>query len=65
MAWHGDGGFTETVYFTSEADAREGERKALPADAKAHFDEWLGLVGGLRSIDLPDPWFWSAVRVTR
>jgi hypothetical protein len=64
VAWHGDGGFTETVYFTSEAEAREGERKPRPADATAHFDEWLSLVDGLRSTGSPDPWFQSAVRVT-
>jgi hypothetical protein len=26
IAWHGDGGFTQAAYFSSEADAREGER---------------------------------------
>jgi len=52
VAWHGDGGFTETVYFTTEDAAREGESKALPADARVQLEEWLSLVEGIR-IDRP------------
>ena len=26
VAWHGDGGFTQAVYFSSEEDARQGEK---------------------------------------
>ena len=26
IAWHGDGGFTQVMYFPSEAEAREGEQ---------------------------------------
>lgn len=48
VAWHEDGSFTETLYFTSEEQAREGE-----------LDEWRALVESVRYIDLRDPWLWS------
>lgn len=57
VAWHGDGSFTETLYFTSEERSRESEE--LPADAKAELDEWRALVEDVKYINLRDPWLWS------
>lgn len=57
-----DGGaYTQVVYFTSEAEARAGER-ARRSDEVARFDDE---VAGLhldppRYLDLPDPWLASA-----
>ena len=53
-AWDGDS-FVDTIYFTSEADARKGE--AGMADAVgADMAEFESLVQDLTFIDLKDPW---------
>lgn len=49
-AWHGER-FTNTVYFTTEAEARAGERQPPPP----HMSRWLELVDDLRFLDLPNP----------
>jgi len=59
MAWHGDGGFTETVYFTSEEDARRGERSEPPPQVRHLLDEWTSLASDLRYLDLREPWLIS------
>jgi hypothetical protein len=51
---------TETVYFTSEAEAREGERKETPSDIAADFGDWQDRVDDMKFIDLRDPWFSSS-----
>jgi hypothetical protein len=56
--WDGDM-FTETIYFTSEADARKGE-SSMPEDGAQDFEEYASLVEGLTYIDLKDPWLHSA-----
>ena len=38
-ATHDGGAYTMVLYFTSEADAREGERKAVPMELQATMDE--------------------------
>ena len=57
--WLDDGRFVSISYFTSEAEAREGERKELSGDAKEMFQEWMSLVEDVQYIDLPDPWLTS------
>jgi hypothetical protein len=52
-----DGFFTETVAFTTETAAREGERKDLPADARRLYDEEMALLADVRYLDLHRPWF--------
>jgi len=54
-----DGYFTETIAFSSEAEAREGERKEMPADMQREFEEQMAQVQGLRYLDLHHPWFAS------
>ena len=49
-----DGTFTNTVAFTDEASAREGEQKGGPPE------EIASLMSDLRYYDLRDPWFASA-----
>lgn len=60
MAIEPDGSFTETVWFTDEAAARENEKEAGSdarfADAMA---EWEGSVHDLHYHDLHQPWFAS------
>ena len=54
---HPDGEWTTAVYFTSEAEAREGERKEMPPQARAAMEERIALsVGEPRFYDLEDPW---------
>ncbi|GAA2404930.1 hypothetical protein [Nonomuraea africana] len=57
----GEGSFTQAIYFTSEEEAREGERKQPPSELKALFDEEMSLYeGDLVYYDLRDPWLASA-----
>lgn len=58
-ALYGEAEFTEVAYFTSEAAAREGESKPMPADAEASFKEWQSIVQVERWLDLTDPRFMS------
>ena len=51
VAWEGEGRFTQLVYFTSEAAAREGERRREVVMSAVQFD---------RFIDLTEPWLASA-----
>jgi len=45
------------LYFTSEAEAREGERKEPPPELKAQMEEMDKLsVGVPEFFDLKDPW---------
>ncbi|WP_405996812.1 hypothetical protein [Streptomyces sp. NBC_00829] len=56
---HGDGGFTEAVYFASEKAAREGEQKEPPADMKEEFEQMMSLMQDVTYFDLPEPWLRS------
>jgi hypothetical protein len=57
---HGDGGYTAVLYFTSEAEAREGESKEPPAELKDQMAAMGELeVGEPTFLDLNDPWLYS------
>jgi hypothetical protein len=57
---HDDNRFTTAIYFTSEHEAREGERKEPPATIKAQMDEMNALsVGEPEFLDLKNPWLYS------
>ena len=58
--WTGPGEFIEAGYFTSEADAREGEGREPPAAIAEHIDEFFKLMSGIAFFDISDPWFASA-----
>lgn len=54
------GDYTMAIYFTSEADAREGEQKEPPAEIKAAMDELTALAEGPPEyFDLKQPWLYS------
>ncbi|MFI6291015.1 hypothetical protein ACIBEJ_05480 [Nonomuraea sp. NPDC050790] len=56
----GDGLYTEAAYFTGEEEAREGERRPMPAELEAAFKEFAGLFeSGPVFHDLRDPWLHS------
>ena len=55
-----DGSFTMAVYFTSEQEARAGERKEPPPELAAQMEELNSLTAGpLEFLDLRDPWLYS------
>ena len=53
---HDDGSYTMVMYFTSEAEAREGERKEPPPELQAQMEEMNKLsVGETQFFDLKQP----------
>jgi hypothetical protein len=56
MAVEEDGTFTETVFFTDEASAREGERWEPPSEVREELET---LMAGATFYDLHRPWFAS------
>jgi len=54
-----DGYFTETIFFRSEAEARQGESKEMPADMQREYEAEMSQIQGLRYLDLHHPWFAS------
>lgn len=60
QAWEADGSsFTSVNYFTSEAEAREGEKKEMPAELQEASSEWQTLMQDVRFIDIKEPWYSS------
>jgi hypothetical protein len=54
------GAYTVAMYFTSEAEAREGERKEPPPELKAQMDEMNALnIGTPEFFDIKQPWLYS------
>lgn len=57
---HDEGAYTMVTYFTSEAEAREGERKELPPELRAQMEELGRLsVGEPEYFDLTRPFLRS------
>ena len=57
---HDGGAYTMTIYFTSEADAREGEKKEPPPELAAQMKELDALsTGEPEFFDLKQPWLFS------
>jgi hypothetical protein len=57
---HQGGAYTMAVYFTSEAEAREGERKQPPPELQAQMEELAALsVGEPEFFDLKQPWLYA------
>lgn len=56
-----DGTFTEAVFFSDEAKAREGEAKAMPnrEDVRHLMEDWRRVTHDVRYLDLHHPWFAS------
>ena len=53
MAWHGDGGFTQVTYFTSEAETRKYEKATEGEALRARY---MDLIDGQPTFyDLPHP----------
>jgi hypothetical protein len=57
---HEGGAYTMAMYFTSEAEAREGERKEPPPELKAQMAEMDKLsIGAPEFFDIKQPWLYS------
>ena len=57
---HDGGGYTVAIYFTSEADARAGERKEPPPELAAQMEEMNKLMTEQPEfLDLKQPWIYS------
>jgi hypothetical protein len=54
LAIEPDGTYTETIAFTDEASAREGEKQEPPEDVRAELDYAMQ---GAKFYDLHHPWF--------
>lgn len=55
-----EGRWAMAMYFTSEAEAREGEKKEPPAELKAEMDELAALsIGAPEFFDLTEPWLYT------
>lgn len=59
-AFFDDDEFTEVAYFTTEADARDGEARDMPEGAAESFAEWEQVMKVERYLDLADPWLTAA-----
>jgi len=53
---HADGTYTDVVYFTSEAEARQGEKRPMPAEAEAMVGEFMATMPVDEFLDLREPW---------
>lgn len=59
-AMYDDGDYTMAIYFTSEAEAREGEQKQPPPEIQAQMDELQSLSAGPPEFfDFKQPWLYS------
>lgn len=57
---HEGGAYTMAIYFTSEEEAREGERKEPPEKIRAQMEEMNALATGTPEFfDLEEPWLYS------
>lgn len=57
---HDGGRYTSAIYFTSEEDAREGERKEAPPELLEQMSEMEKLFEGIPEFhDLREPWLFS------
>ncbi|MBP1161872.1 hypothetical protein JOE46_004031 [Rhodococcus sp. PvR099] len=62
LATDGSGGYVETVYFTSEAEARAHEKIEIPDDLRSLFEEEGRLMGEVSYFDLHEPMLVTARR---
>ena len=56
--WTGPDSYTDVGYFTSEAEAREGEKKEPPPELAEQMGQFEQLMSSVEFIDLKDPWLY-------
>ena len=53
---HDGGEWTQVIYFTTEAEAREGERREMPPEAQALMEQMIAVSAGPPEFfDLKEP----------
>ena len=57
LAIEDDGTFIETIAFTNESAAREGERKEVPEAAAEGLRQFNEMIHDVQYLDLHQPWF--------
>jgi hypothetical protein len=57
LAIEDDGTFMETIAFTNESAAREGERKEVPEAAAEGLRQFNEMIHDVQYLDLHQPWF--------
>lgn len=55
-AYYGDDSYADFAYFTSEADAREGEQREVPPETAGMLGDWERVMKVDRFLDVPNPW---------
>lgn len=55
-AWTSPTTYVEAGYFTSEAEAREGEAKEPPQEVAALMSQWREVVPEITFVDIREPW---------
>jgi hypothetical protein len=56
--WTGADSYVDVAYFTTEAEAREGEKREPPAELAAAMTEFEGMMANTEFLDLRDPWLY-------
>jgi hypothetical protein len=54
--WTDDESVYDLTYFTSEAEAREGESKEPPPELTEFLDDFQSIMAATEFFDLRDPW---------
>jgi hypothetical protein len=62
FALHGDGSYVDTIYFTSEQEARQGETMEPTGEMAEMLSEEQRLMGDVTYLDLHQPWLMSPSR---
>jgi hypothetical protein len=55
-AWVGPDAYVETMYFTSEEEARQGEQSDMPAEIQEAMQQYGDLFEGIEYLDLRQVW---------
>jgi hypothetical protein len=58
--WTAPDGFVEVNYFTSEQDARAGEKQAPPPEVMERFEEFMAMMGDAEYFDFTEPFLHTA-----
>ncbi|HYU40368.1 MAG TPA: hypothetical protein VEM59_11100 [Acidimicrobiia bacterium] len=56
--WTGPDTYIEAAYFTSEADAREGEKKEPPPELAAQMGEFEAMTANIEFLNIREPWLY-------
>lgn len=56
--WTGADAYLEAAYFTSEEEAREGEKKEPPAELAESMGDFAAMMANVEFIDLRQPWLY-------